>query len=73
MARNQSAVYVVLLIGAAALAGYMVARSLQEGVPVLASGTALPQPRPAWPHLEAWYAQVLARPATQGVLDLPIS
>jgi protein SCO1 len=46
MARNRSAIYVGLLIAAAALAGYMVARSLQEGVPVLASGTALPQPRP---------------------------
>ena len=34
---------------------------------------ALPQPRPSWPHLEAWYAQVLARPATRGVLDLPVS
>lgn len=33
----------------------------------------LPQPRPAWPHLSAWYARVLARPATRGVLDLPLS
>jgi glutathione S-transferase len=33
----------------------------------------LPQPRPAWPHLERWYAGWLARPASQGVLDLPLS
>jgi glutathione S-transferase len=34
---------------------------------------ALPQPRPDWPHLERWFATVQARPATRGVLDLPIS
>jgi glutathione S-transferase len=34
---------------------------------------ALPQPRPAWPHLERWFASILERPATRGVLDLPIS
>jgi glutathione S-transferase len=33
----------------------------------------LPQPRPAWPHLERWYAQWLAMPASRGVLDLPLS
>jgi glutathione S-transferase len=33
----------------------------------------LPQPRPAWPHLERWYAQWLALPASRGVLDLPLS
>ena len=33
----------------------------------------LPQPRPALPHLERWYAAVQARPATRGVLDLPLS
>lgn len=33
----------------------------------------LPQPRPAWPHLERWYAGWLARPASRGVLDLPLS
>ena len=33
----------------------------------------LPQPRPAWPHLERWFASILARPATRGVLDLPLS
>ncbi|MEY2952324.1 MAG: hypothetical protein RLZZ401_411 [Pseudomonadota bacterium] len=32
----------------------------------------LPQPRPAWPHLSAWYHNILARPATRGVLDLPL-
>ncbi len=32
----------------------------------------LPQPRPALPHLARWYAAVLARPATRGVLDLPL-
>ena len=34
---------------------------------------ALPQPRASYPHLERWYASVLARPATRGVLDLPLS
>lgn len=33
----------------------------------------LPQTRPALPHLERWYARVLARPATRGVLDLPLA
>lgn len=33
----------------------------------------LPQPRPAWSHLERWYAQWLALPASRGVLDLPLS
>ncbi len=33
----------------------------------------LPQPRPSWPHLEHWYAQRLAMPASRGVLDLPLS
>ncbi len=33
----------------------------------------LPQPRPAWPHLERWFAAILARPATRGVLDIPLS
>ncbi|MCE9571734.1 MAG: glutathione S-transferase [Deltaproteobacteria bacterium] len=33
----------------------------------------LPQDRPALPHLERWYAQVLARPATAGVLDQPLA
>jgi glutathione S-transferase len=34
---------------------------------------ALPQPRPSWPHLERWFASILERPATRGVLDLPLS
>jgi protein SCO1 len=46
MARNRSAVYIGLLIVAAGLAGYIVARSLQDGAPQLTSGTALPQARP---------------------------
>jgi glutathione S-transferase len=29
----------------------------------------LPQTRPELPHLERWYASILARPATRGVLD----
>lgn len=33
----------------------------------------LPQARPALPHLERWYTAVLARPATCGVLDQPLS
>ncbi|MBI2772573.1 MAG: glutathione S-transferase [Burkholderiales bacterium] len=35
--------------------------------------TGLPQPRPARPHLERWYAAVLARPASRGALDVPLS
>jgi protein SCO1 len=45
MAVNRSALHVGLLIAAAAAAGYMVARSLHQGAPGLAGGTALPQPR----------------------------
>ncbi len=33
----------------------------------------LPQARPSLPHLERWFARILARPATRGVLDLPLS
>lgn len=33
----------------------------------------LPQPRPAWPHLERWYARVIARPSIRGVLDIPLA
>jgi glutathione S-transferase len=33
----------------------------------------LPQPRPVRPHLDRWYQSLLARPATRGVLDLPLS
>ena len=33
----------------------------------------LPQPRAAWPHLERWLHAILQRPATRGVLDLPLS
>jgi glutathione S-transferase len=33
----------------------------------------LPQPRPALPYLERWYASLLARPAARGVLDLTLS
>ncbi len=33
----------------------------------------LPQPRPAWPHVERWYAGLLAMPASRGVLDLPLA
>ncbi|EJL90400.1 glutathione S-transferase [Polaromonas sp. CF318] len=33
----------------------------------------LPQPRPARPHLDRWYQNLLARPASRGVLDLPLS
>jgi len=30
----------------------------------------LPQPRPPRPHIDRWYAAMLARPASRGVLDL---
>ena len=33
----------------------------------------LPQPRPAWPNLERWFAALQARPTSKGVLDLPLS
>ncbi|OYT90200.1 MAG: glutathione S-transferase [Burkholderiales bacterium PBB3] len=33
----------------------------------------LPQARPALPHLERWYASVSSRPATRGVLELPLT
>jgi glutathione S-transferase len=33
----------------------------------------LPQPRPALPYLERWYASLLARSAARGVLDLTLS
>jgi glutathione S-transferase len=33
----------------------------------------LPQPRPSLPHLERWFASLLQRPATRGVLDLPLA
>jgi len=33
----------------------------------------LPQPRQARTHLDRWYQNILARPATRGVLDLPLS
>jgi glutathione S-transferase len=33
----------------------------------------LPQPRPARPHLERWYAAILAPPASRGVLDQPLT
>jgi glutathione S-transferase len=33
----------------------------------------LPQPRATRAHLDRWYQNILARPATRGVLDLPLS
>jgi glutathione S-transferase len=33
----------------------------------------LPQPRPALPHLQRWFDAILQRPATRGVLDLPLA
>ncbi len=33
----------------------------------------LPQTRPAWPHLERWYAHWTAQPASRGVLDQPLA
>ncbi len=33
----------------------------------------LPQARPSWTHLERWFAEILQRPATRGVLDLPLA
>lgn len=33
----------------------------------------LPQTRPELPNLERWYARILSRPATRGVLDLPLA
>jgi glutathione S-transferase len=33
----------------------------------------LPLERPALPHVERWYASVSSRPATRGVLELPLT
>jgi protein SCO1/2 len=46
MFRNRSLLYYGLVVIAAALGGYMVARQLHHGPPVLQAGTALPQARP---------------------------
>ncbi len=32
----------------------------------------LPQPRPAYPHIERWYSQLLAHPASKGVYDFAL-
>jgi glutathione S-transferase len=34
---------------------------------------ALPQPQPHAPHVRRWFDRILARPATRGVLDLPLT
>ena len=34
---------------------------------------ALPQPRTARPHIERWFASLLARPAAKGVLDMGLA
>jgi protein SCO1/2 len=46
MSRSRTFLYFGLMILAAAAAGYMVARQLQDDSPGLAAGTRLPQPRP---------------------------
>ena len=33
----------------------------------------MPQPVPHAPHVQRWFSAVLARPATRGVLDLPLA
>ena len=33
----------------------------------------LPQPQPNAPHLQRWFDQILQRPATCGVLDIPLA
>jgi glutathione S-transferase len=33
----------------------------------------LPQPRTEHPHLDRWFAQIVARPASRGVLDIALS
>jgi glutathione S-transferase len=33
----------------------------------------LPQPRTPYPHLDRWYARMIARPSTRGVLDVPLT
>jgi glutathione S-transferase len=33
----------------------------------------LPRTRPARPHIERWYTDILARPATRGVLDIEMT
>jgi protein SCO1 len=50
MSVNRSAIYVGLMVLAAAVAGYMVSRQLAHAeAPALRSGTALPEPRPVLP------------------------
>jgi glutathione S-transferase len=34
---------------------------------------ALPQTRTARPHIERWFASLLARPAAKGVLDMALA
>ncbi|HMA12845.1 MAG TPA: SCO family protein [Steroidobacteraceae bacterium] len=46
MSRSRTYLYLGLMILAAAAAGYMVARQLQDDSPALAAGTRLPEPRP---------------------------
>ena len=46
MNRSRTYLYFGLMILAAAAAGYMVARQLQQDSPALVAGTRLPQPRP---------------------------
>jgi protein SCO1 len=46
MIRSRTFLYFGLMILAAAAAGYMVARQLQDDSPALVAGTRLPQPRP---------------------------
>ncbi len=46
MSRSRTYLYLGLMVLAAAAAGYMVARQLQDDSPGLAAGTRMPQPRP---------------------------
>jgi protein SCO1 len=46
MWKKHSALYVLLMVLAAGVAGYMVSRQLGRSVPALAAGTSLPAPRP---------------------------
>jgi protein SCO1 len=51
MSVNRSAIYVGLMVLAAAAAGYMVSQKLARGAPTLQSGTPLPVPRTVVPFV----------------------
>lgn len=71
MSKSRSALYVGLMVLAAALAGYMVSRQLARNLPQLVSGTALPSPRAIAPFMLAdQNGQAFGDPQLQGAPSL---